>query len=91
MWSVHIFRDNGYSTENFTKKFEEEDDAYDFFSDEVKGEFDSEIESGLVSDQEIQNIINNSIYTYSDEKYDVTISLELSEIDLNEDEDEDYD
>lgn len=87
MWAVTVYRDNGYSEENYSKQFDDEDDAINFFSDEVKYEFDEEIESGLVSDQEIQNIINQGIYIYESDAYDVTISLELiGEEDL-EDED----
>ncbi|AGO48996.1 hypothetical protein N356_gp103 [Cellulophaga phage phi14:2] len=84
MWIVTVYRDNGYSGENYTKKFDDEDDAIDFFTEEVKDEFREEIEEGLVSDQEIQNIVNNNIYTYDSEDYEVTISLELI------DDEEDY-
>lgn len=78
MWTVTVYRDNGYSGENYAKNFEDEDEALDFFAEEVKDEFREEIEEGLVSDQEIQNIVNNNIYTYDSEDYEVTISLEES-------------
>jgi hypothetical protein len=84
LWIVTIYRDNGYSGENYVKKFDTEDEAYDFFSEEVKSEFTEEIEDGLVSDQEVQNIINNGIYTYESEAYEVTITLELGDIEDGE-------
>lgn len=77
MWAVTVYRDNGYSEENYANHFEDENDAITFFSDEIKYEFDEEIETGVVSDQEVQNIVNQGIYIYESDAYDVTISLEL--------------
>ena len=88
MWTVTVYKDNGYGGENYTKRFYEEDNALEFFSEEIKDEFRDEIEQGLVSDQEIQNIINNNIYTYDSEDYEVSISLEY--IDENEQAEDDY-
>lgn len=79
MWTVTIYRDNGYSGENYTKHFKKEEDAYNYFEEEIKIEFEEEIEEGLVSPQEIQNILNNNIYRYENDKYEVVISLDFNE------------
>lgn len=89
MWTVTVYREDGYDIESYTKRFYEEDNALEFFEEEVKDEFRNEIEKGLISDQEIQNIINNNIYTYDSEEYEVTISLEVEdELDDQEEEDD---
>ena len=77
MWAVTVYRDNGYSEENYSKHFKEEENALSFFSDEIKYEFEEEIDMGVVADQEVQNIINQGIYIYESDTYEVTISLEF--------------
>ncbi len=86
MWRVTIYRDNHYSIESYSKHFKTQEDAEDFFSDEIRQEFDEEIETGVMSDQEIQDIINSAFYTFEDDEYQVNISLELA----SEEEDNDY-
>lgn len=76
MWTVTVYRDNGFSGENYSKQFDNEEDAYEFFDSEIRIEFEEEIEQGLVSDNELQNIINAGIYTYENDAYEVTITLE---------------
>lgn len=76
MWKVTIYKDYGYDIINYSKTFIDEDNAYDFFSNEIKNEFDSEIEQGLISDQEIQNIINNDYYRFESEDKEILIHIE---------------
>ena len=76
MWVVTIYRDYGYHGENYSKSFDEEDEAYDYFEEEIRNEFDSEIEQGLIVDQEIQNILDNGIYRYETEKIEILIQIE---------------
>lgn len=76
MWVITVYKDYGNHGENFSKTFKDETLADEFFELEIRNEFDYEIEHGLVSDQEIQNIINARSYIfYSDEK-EITITME---------------
>lgn len=77
MWIVTVYRDNNYSIESYDKTFSEQVDAESFFADEIKHEFDDQIENGTISNQEVQDIINTAFYTYEDEDYQVSITLEM--------------
>lgn len=76
MWIVSVYRDLGYSIENYNKYFKDEDKAYDHFDVEIKKEFEFEIAEGFVSDQEIQNIINAGRYRYENDEKQVLIYIE---------------
>lgn len=77
MWLVKIHRDIvGKSLVSYSKIFDDEDEAYDFFEEEVKDEFRNEIKEGLVTDQEIQNIINNEMYFYDTDSKEILIRIE---------------
>lgn len=83
MWEVTIYKDYGYDIVSYSKLFNNEWNAYDFFEEEIKDEFRSEIREGLVSDQEIQNIINNDYYRFESDNKEILISIK--EIDDKED------
>lgn len=75
MWIVNIYKDKYNGLTSYSKVFDEEEDAFDFFEAEIKEEFDYEIKNGLVTDQEIQNIISNQNYTYEDDKEEIMMSI----------------
>lgn len=75
MWEVTVYKDYGYNVTSFSKTFEEEDDAYDFFEGELREEFEIEIIEGLLTDQEFQDMINKGEYKYTDDKREIYISI----------------
>jgi len=74
-WIVNIYKDDRGSLTSYSRAFKDEDDAYDFFELEIKDEFLYEIQQGLVTDQEIQNIISNNMYRYEDDNKEIEISI----------------
>lgn len=78
-WIVSVYRDLGYSIEQYTKHFKDEADAYNLFEEEIKSEFEYEIAEALVSDQEIQNILNAERYRYETDNKQILISIERND------------
>ena len=76
MWIITVYKDYGNHGENFSKQFIEESDAEEFLEMEIKSEFDFEITEGLITDQEVQNMINNRGYIYFDQNKEVSIIME---------------
>jgi len=74
-WEVKINKDNGYEQTNYSAEFIDEQEAEDYFKLLITDEFDSEITEGLVSDQEIQNIVNNRYYFYENNQREILIEL----------------
>lgn len=84
MWIVRVYKDTPYNLTNYSKVFKYEDDALEYFDDEIREEFNHEIREGLVSDQELTNIVDSGFYFFSNEDKEIQISLEL---DLSDEED----
>lgn len=76
MWRVNIYKDVYGEVYTDEKVFEKETDAYIFFEDEIKIEFEDEIMDGLISDQRIQDIIGEGVYAFEDEETEIVITLE---------------
>ena len=76
MYLVTIYKDLGYDIVNYSKSFKTEDDAYDMYEEEILKEFDYEIENGLISNQELQNILNSYYYDYYSDEREILIKLE---------------
>lgn len=75
-WVITVYKEYGSHGENYTKTFNDEETALTFFEEEIRDEFDYEIEHGLVSDQELQNIIDNKSYAYYSDDKEIYIVLE---------------
>jgi len=61
---------------NIEKEISDEEKAYDLFEELVREELEYELGEGLVSDQELTNILSNMAYRYEDENSIVLLQIE---------------
>ena len=61
---------------NIEKEISDEEKAYNLFEELVREELEYELGEGLVSDQELTNILSNMAYRYEDENSIVLLQIE---------------
>lgn len=67
MYKITKYKESPDIFINLEKIIKDEEKAHDYFEEIVREELDYEIEEGLISDQELQNIYSNMTYRFEDE------------------------